>query len=88
MHAAIKRWLIYASLCVVMVPIFVFVGGWILAGPYEGRVGVFGLMFHIYGDALSVDLSAWVLLLSPLLLILIWRCTLWLSRDIKRRQSV
>ncbi|HJP05677.1 MAG: hypothetical protein QF789_09580 [Gammaproteobacteria bacterium] len=87
MGTAIKRWLKYGLLCVLMVPVVVFLGGWLLAGPYEGNAGLFGLMFLIYGDALSADLSAWVLLMSPLLLVLIWRCTLWLSHDIKRRQS-
>lgn len=87
MGTKVKRWLIYTALCIVLVPVFVFIGGWILAGPYEGNAGIFGLMFFIYGDALTLDLSAWVLLLSPLLLVLIWRCVFWLSRDIRRRQS-
>jgi hypothetical protein len=75
-----KGWLIPALLCIVVVPVLVFLGGWLLAGPYEGNGGVFGLMATIYKDALLADPAAWILLLSPLLLLAIWRCCFWLRR--------
>jgi hypothetical protein len=80
MGSLLKDWLIIALLCVILVPILVFLGGWVVAGPYEGNGGIFGLMGTIYKDALLADLAAWVLLLSPLLLFAIWRCCFWLRR--------
>jgi len=80
MAKSIKGWLIVALLCVIIVPVLVFLGGWLLAGPYEGDGGIFGLMATIYADALLADLSALLLLLSPLLLLAIWRCSFWLGK--------
>jgi hypothetical protein len=68
----LKRWLFIIFLCLIGVPLVVYWVGGFIVGPYEGENGLPGLMSSIYSDALSGQLSAWVLLFSPLLLIAIW----------------
>ncbi len=62
------------------------VGG-LLAGPYEGKYGLFGIMASIYDDALTGHLSAWMLLFYPLLLVGIWISFGQLRRITQRRIS-
>jgi hypothetical protein len=68
----LKRWLSIIFLCLIGVPLIVYWVGGLIVGPYEGENGLPGLMTSIYSDALSGQLSAWILLFSPLLLIAIW----------------
>jgi hypothetical protein len=68
----LKRWLYIIFLCLIGVPLVAYWVGGLIVGPYEGENGLPGLMSSIYSDALSGQLSAWVLLFSPLLLIAIW----------------
>jgi len=75
-----KRWGSIGLGSILIVPTLVYLGGGLLAGPYEGTAGLFGLMGVIYADALRGNLNAWVLLLSPLLLLAIWKACGWLSR--------
>ncbi|MCP4000312.1 MAG: hypothetical protein GY727_05325 [Gammaproteobacteria bacterium] len=76
----IKRWLYIILLCLISVPLIVYWVGGLIVGPYEGENGLFGLMISIYSDALSGQLSAWILLFSPLLLIAIWAACRQLQR--------
>ena len=83
----LRVWLIFLLFSVILVPIVVFLGGLLLAGPYEGNGGVFGLMGVIYRDALTGHASALLLLSSPLLLVGGWLAAFWLRRNIIRRQT-
>lgn len=67
-----KRGLVMAIICIAGVPAIVYWVGGLLAGPYKGENGLPGLMGAIYGDALSGEFSALLLLLSPALLVAIW----------------
>ena len=77
-----KSWLYGLLGCLIIVPVLIYIGGSLLVGPYEGDGGLIGMMGKIYVDALTLQLSAWVLLLSPLLLVLIWRLCFRLQRII------
>ncbi len=61
--------------------------GGLLAGPYEGERGLFGMTASIYGDALTGHLSAWILLFAPLLLVGIWIGFCQLRRIMQRQIS-
>lgn len=79
---ALKGWLLVGLLTSILVPIGVFLGGWFLAGPYEGDGGVFGLMGVIYRDALTGKPAALLLLSAPLILVGIWLISFKLHRSI------
>ena len=51
-----------------------------MAGLFEGPLGLLGLIGNIYADALLGRVSAWFLLLSPLLVVLVWYGVAWLHR--------
>jgi len=72
---------------IVLVPSLVFLGGLWLAGPYEGDGGIFGMLAHVYKDALTGGLGALLLLLGPLLLILIWQLAFASRRTIIEHQQ-
>jgi uncharacterized membrane protein len=80
-----RRWVIFTLFSLLLIPIVVFLGGWFLAGPYEGNASVFGLMGSIYGDAIAGKSSALVLLASPMLLIFIWKSAFFLHAQITNR---
>ena len=77
-------WMLFTLLSVLTVPIVVFVGGRLLAGPYEGKFGLLGLMGNIYGDALLGRGGAWLVLLAPLLLVGLWWGSFALCRKLGR----
>ena len=63
-------------LCFIIVPTLAYlVGAWLI-GPYQGVFGLFGYVGSIYRDALRAEPSAWILLLSPLMIIAIWQIVL------------
>ena len=68
----VKFWFTAALVCLLGVPLVIYLAGGLIVGPYEGDGGLFGLFATIYGDALTGHLPAIVLLLSPLLLFGIW----------------
>jgi hypothetical protein len=72
--------MLYTLLSIVAVPVLVFSLGRVLAGPYEGKFGLLGLMGNIYGDALMGKPGAWLVLLAPLILVAIWWGSFTLSR--------
>lgn len=76
-------WVLYALVSVLAVPVLVFIGGRLLAGPYEGKFGLLGLMGNIYKDALTGHPGAWFVLLAPLLLIAIWWGSFALCRNLE-----
>lgn len=69
-----------AALAVALVPVCVYVGGRLLAGPYEGEGGPLGLAAALFADAFRGRPGALVLLGSPLLLAAIWIAVFWLRR--------
>ena len=68
------------GLSALSVPVLVYVFGRGLVGPYKGPLGLLGLIGNIYADALLGRVSAWFLLLSPLLVVLVWYGVAWLHR--------
>jgi hypothetical protein len=80
-----RRWALFTLFSLLLIPIAVFLGGWFLAGPYEGNAGVFGLTGSIYGDAIAGKPSALVLLAAPVLLIIIWKSAFLLRAQITNR---
>ena len=68
------------SLSALIVPAGIYVIGRALVGPYQGPLGLLGLIGNIYTDALHGRVSAWFLLLSPLLIVLVWYGLAWLRR--------
>lgn len=72
---------------IVLVPSLIFLGGLWLAGPYEGDGGIFGMLAHVYKDALTGGLGALLLLLGPLLLILIWQLAFACRRTLIEHQQ-
>lgn len=87
MSNRLKKWVIFGLLSVLMVPVAVFAGGSLLVGPYEGEFGLLGMMGTIYRDAAQIKVTAWVLLLAPLLLGLIWAACIRLSSVMQERFS-
>jgi hypothetical protein len=65
------------GLSALAVPVLIYVVGRALVGPYQGPLGLLGLIGHIYSDASLGDLSAWFLLMSPVLTLLVWY---WVGR--------
>lgn len=84
----IRQWLLLAAFSVVMVPTGVFLGGLLVAGPYEGNAGFFGLAGGIYTDALTGHFSALLLLFSPLLLVLIWQLAAAAHRTVQNHRAL
>ena len=87
MSNRLKKWVIFALLSVFLVPVAVFAGGSLLVGPYEGEFGLLGMMGTIYRDAAQLKGTAWVLLLAPLLLGLIWAACIRLADAMQERLS-
>ena len=80
-NARMNKWWFYAFLiCLIAVPALVYLAGGLIVGPYEGEGGLLEMMRKIYVDAMTGHLSAWLLLLAPLLLALIWKACNKLSR--------
>ena len=80
MDQSLRNWIIAAAASILLVPVAVFLGGWLLVGPYEGEAGLLGLTLAIYRDALLLDGGAWLLLLAPVLLAALWTSCRRLSR--------
>ncbi|MEE9135436.1 MAG: hypothetical protein V3U00_01825 [Gammaproteobacteria bacterium] len=68
------------GLSALVVPVLIYVAGRALVGPYEGPLGLLGLIGHIYSDASLGQVSAWFLLLSPALILLVWYWVAHLGR--------
>lgn len=71
------RWLIYTLLSIVLAPVIVFNSGLVLAGDYEGESGFLGFVGSLYAAAAGGRFSAWVVLLAPVLILLIWATVRW-----------
>lgn len=66
------RWIIYTALSIVIAPTIVFNAGFLLVGNYEGDSGFLGFLGAIYAAAMSGSMSAWTVLLGPILAVVIW----------------
>ena len=73
----IKRELILAAVMLaiglVPVPIAVYFVGQTVVGAYEGDGGVLGLLGQIGSDLVALRLAAWILVLSPYLIVQLLR---------------
>ena len=54
----LKYWMYLLAFCLLGVPAIVYWVGRLLAGPYEGKRGILGMMTTIYADALTGHISA------------------------------
>ena len=68
-----KRWFYAFLVSLMIVPVLIYLAGGLIVGPYEGEGGLLEMMGSIYVAALTGHWSAWMLLLSPLLLVGIWK---------------
>ena len=80
-------WILFTLLSILTLPILIFLVGRLLAGPYEGKVGLLGLMGNIYLDAILGKPGAWLILLAPLILIAIWWGSFALCRKLNRHPN-
>ena len=80
MRQTLYRFGTFVGLCMLAVPILIYLAGQVLAGPYDGSLGLLGLVGHLYGDVLLGRPAAWFLLASPNLLALVWYAVAWLRR--------
>ncbi len=87
MDKRLKNWIIFALVSLLLVPPLVYMGGSVLVGPYEGEFGMIGMIGTIYADAARLKASAWIVLLAPLLLGLIWAGCIRLSNILQERYS-
>lgn len=83
----LRPWLPVTVFSLIFVPLAVFFGGLLLAGPYAGDAGFFGLLGGIYTDAITGHFGAILLLLSPVLLLAIWKVAAAAYRLICRQQA-
>ncbi|MFW2403142.1 MAG: hypothetical protein ACN4GT_00160 [Gammaproteobacteria bacterium] len=82
--ARLRTALLALLLSFAIVPVFAFIGGSIVVGEYEGSSGLLGYLMAIYGDALKGRWLAWLLILSPVLIIGCWTLILKLLRYSKQ----
>ena len=80
----LKRWLYAVLVCLLGVPVAIYLLGGLIVGPYEDERGLIGMMGKIYVDALTGHASTWLMLLAPVLLIAIWLGCLKLHRSLPR----
>jgi hypothetical protein len=57
----------------VPVPVAVYFVGQVIVGPYEGETGLLGLIGQIASDLVSFRPGAWILVLSPYLIVQLLR---------------
>ncbi|MFZ1625481.1 MAG: hypothetical protein WAU48_11990 [Gammaproteobacteria bacterium] len=78
------RWLLlFTGLGVagaLLVPVFAYVAGKRLIGAYEGKLGFMDYADSIYTAAGRGEALAWLILLSPMLVWLVWYLILRLQR--------
>lgn len=68
-----------------VLPLVVYLVGIEIVGPYEGEGGAFGLLGSILAAAARGDWSAWVLTLSPYIIVQLARLVV---RVVRRRDRV
>ena len=68
----IKRWGPLVAVCLLGVPVVIYVFGSLIVGPYQGDGGLLGMMGAMYADALTGHPAALILLFAPALLLAIW----------------
>ncbi|MCE7901990.1 MAG: hypothetical protein DYH20_04845 [Gammaproteobacteria bacterium PRO9] len=74
-------WLVALALAgVVAVPVAGYVVGKRVIGAYEGRLGLTDYLGSIYTAAGHGELLAWLLILSPLLVVIAWSLVFRLGR--------
>lgn len=78
--SGVRGWLLLTLLSILLVPLLVYLGGTLLAGPYEGERGLAGLVSSVWRDGLSGRITALLLLFGPVLLVIIWRLAFLLRR--------
>ena len=72
MKSKLKHWSVLLLLCLVGVPVIIYLTGNVVVGPYEGESGMLGLRGQIYSEAITGSAKAWLVLMGPALLVLIW----------------
>ena len=96
MQAAYHRWGrralasgVLALACLVLMPIAGYLAGKRVIGAYEGPLGLRDYFASIYAGAGTGDPAAWMLLLAPALIALVWWMVLstWPKTSPDRPQS-
>jgi len=78
-----KRLTRFAALLVtgaVIIPVGAYLVGSVVVGPYEGENGLAGYLGTIYLAALGGERAALILILSPWLIVIVWKVGLQFVR--------
>jgi len=70
----------------VAVPIAVYFVGQTVVGPYEGDGGLLGLLGQVWTEFFDFQLGAWILVLSPFVIVQLLRAVVYRQRN--RRSDV
>jgi len=79
----VPLWIQILLLCLVIVPSIAYLTGAVLVGDYEGVFGILGFLGSLYRDALRFEPIAWFFILSPLMIVGVWR----LARGVRQRMN-
>ena len=82
----IKMMLVLVSL--IIVPVCGYLVGGLIVGPYEGSGGLPGYLGQIISRAFSGERSAWILMLTPAIIVSIWSILIWQGRRQHAKKAV
>ena len=68
----------------VILPVFAYIGGHLIAGPYDGEYGVIGYLISIYRAVPGGERAAIVLVTAPALVVGAWYAALGLRAYLSR----
>lgn len=86
----LRTWLIALALAVagtLALPVAAYVAAKRVVGTYEGKYGLSDYLASIYAGAGRGEPAAWVLLLAPTALVLIWLAVGWGFRRVGRPRA-
>lgn len=83
----LKRWGLLAGLCLIGVPVVIYIFGSLIVGPYQGDGGLLGMMAAMYVDALTGHPAALILLFAPAILVGIWIGVFFARNRLLRRAN-
>ena len=82
MNRELRYFLLIAGFGLVVLPFLVYLAGVLTLGPYEG--GLLSFLGSLYGSFLTLQPTAWALLLGPYLLFWVLRL---MTRPLRRRRA-
>jgi len=74
-------------LSLIIVPVCAYLFGGLIVGPYEGDGRLPGYLGKIISRAFSGDRSAWILMLTPSIIVSIWSIVIWQGRRQRAKKA-